>query len=706
MIPFAPKFARPFSLTALVIPSFSALYLTPQVIAGNLEGGTVAKTEISGMAALRLPANQGDFIGCHDSSSTLYCHDQFGADRGSITLTGATFTDAEGVAVTLEATPRVIIGAFGDNAASRTTKQLFIFDEPVLTGGAITIPNDGSWQQVDFVYPASPLWSGGTNRGDAETMFVADGKIYIVSKREAIPKLFSLPLQASYSGTQTMTYEGEIYDIPDVTGVTTGNAVDGCVSSDGYHVLIKTYGQVWRWSRTTTATTIPALLATAPEEMSYVGLGNHPTQEPQGESICFNHDDTAVYFLSETGGGSTAINFPLFKSTLSTVSDILELTLQSGVSGYASSEDTYVNQGLNEGTNFSSETSFIADKNPSDERFGLLKFGDVDTLMDANETVVGAALDLFITSEGISFSVYEITNPAKAWSAGTVTWTSLGGIVVGTDTPATPCASVSAIDTRAGAIQLALDPAVVARWKANPADNLGLLFVGTDVSDGLQFTSNEDATVGNRPKLVVHYNPDPNVVVPPVVLEVQQGLSGYTGGEDTYWWQAGTGANTDYSTVASIVSDNNPTDWRYAYHKWGGLDALIPSGSTITSAEIDFYVNTEGQGLDMHQILSALDPTLSYNGLIAAGKSLARDGVDVAATASANWPGLNNYVGPITLASTTELVALVQSWADSDAVNHGLLGVGTDVGDGQQIDSNESVTQGRRPLLRITYTTP
>jgi hypothetical protein len=684
---------------------YGPLYLTPQVVAGNFVGGTGAKGEASSMSPLRLAGNQGSFVSSHDSSSTLYCHDQFGADRGTIVLTGATLTDAEGIAVTMETTPRVIVGAFGDNAASRTTKQLFIFDEPTLTGGTVTIPNDGSWQQVDFVYPSSPLWAGGANRGDAETMFVADGKIYIVSKREAIPKLFSLPLQASYSGTQTMTYEGEIYDIPDVTGVTIGNAVDGCISSDEFHVLIKTYGQVWRWSRETTDTTISTLLATVPEEMSYVGLGNHPTQEPQGEAISFNHDDSAVYFVSETGGGSSATNFPLFKSTLSTVPTILELTLQSGVSGYAASEDTYVQQGINEGTNFSTEISFIADKNVSDERFGLLRFDDVNTLLDSAATVVGAALDLYIANEGISFAVYEITNAAKAWTASTVTWTSLGGVTVGIDTPGNPCASVSGIDTRAGAIQLALDPAVVARWKANPAANLGLLFVGTDEADGLQFTSNEDATAGNRPRLVVQYNPDPNALVP-ITLEVQHGLAGYTGGEDTFWWQGGAGAGTDYSTAVSIISDKSASDERFAYHKWGGLDALIPVGSTVSEVEIDLYVNTEGQGMDMHELLSAFDPTLSYNDLITAGKSLALNDVDVASAASANWVGLDTYVGPITLPSTAELVALVQSWVDDDAANNGVLAVATHASDGQQVDSNESVTQTRRPLLRVTYTNP
>ena len=72
---------------------------------------------------------------------------------------------------------------------------------------------------------------------------VGDNKIYLISKRETVNKIFSLPLQSSYSGTQTMTYEGEMNaTVAEETGgiISPANAVGAGLSQDGLHVLVKT----------------------------------------------------------------------------------------------------------------------------------------------------------------------------------------------------------------------------------------------------------------------------------------------------------------------------------------------------------------------------------------------------------------------------------------------------------------------------------
>lgn len=678
------------------------LYLGSPLVSGNFVGGTSSRNEISGGAVARLAANEGKFFLNDDSSSTIYCTDQYGADEGSFSLTGASITDAEAIAVTNESTPRVIIGAFGDNAASRTTKQLFIFDEPVITGSAETV--DGAdWEQVDFQYPASPLWAGGNNRGDAEAMFVADSKIYIISKREAIPKLFSLPLQSSYSGTQTLTYEGEIYDIPDVTGVTVGNVVDATISSDELHVVVKTYGQVWAWSRVDTSTDIPTLLATAPTEMPYVGLGNHPDSEPQGETIMFNHDDSAIHYLSEQGTGSVADNFPLFKSFVAGAQNTQEITYQQGVGGYSGCADTYIWSASNSAINYGSDATFIVDNNASDDRFALLRFSDIEATFPAGATLFGAALNLHIITEGISMEVYQLTNAAKSWAEGTVTWDSIGGIVIGTDTPAEPCGVVLATDTRVGAIQVTIDPSVIQGWLDNPSSNYGFVFAPTDL-DGIAFASKDGGTTSQNPELLLQYTPDPDIVVP-VEVTFQHGVDSYSSGEDTYWWKDGSGSGDDNSAATTVVSDKNTSDERFGYHKWGALDSTIPSGATITEVEIDLNIDTEGQGIDFFELLSAFDQTDSYDDLVTGGQSLDRDDVDVSSTVAGNWPGVDNYTGPITIASNATLIALVQKWVDTPASNHGLLAVATHPSDGQQVSSNESASTSIRPLLRVTYTT-
>jgi hypothetical protein len=627
-----------------------------------------------------------------------------GEHAGDLTLTGATLTDPEEVSIFNDnGTPRVIIGAFGDNGASRTTKQLFIFDEPVVTGSNITIPNDGSYEQVDFVYPASPLWAGGNNRGDAETMFVADGKIYIISKREAVPKLFSLPVQSSYSGTQTLTYEGEIYDIPDSGGspVTPGNAVGGCMSADGLHVLIKTYDTVWGWSRTSAATDIPTLLNQTPTEYPYVGLGAHPAAEPQGESICFSHDDQAYFTVSETGTGSTATNFPIFVHYRSNVESIQETSVQEGLNGYSGTEDTYINVGENDGVNYGSDPTIIADEDASDDRYAFLKFGGLDTALGSNQTVIGSALVLDIANEGMGFDIYKLTTD---WTEGTVTGTSFGSPAAGVDYDATPIGGTTGLDTRTGSIEVAIDPATVQDWYENPSTNYGMLFISRD-TDGLQFSSKDNGTQSLNPLLKVQHNPDPNLAV----VTFQNGANSYTGAEDTYWWSGigpTPGNETDYSSDTDWFVDVNPADERRGYLKFAGLENTIPAGATITSAELDLHIENEGQGLSLYKMLVAVNDTDTDKNLQDAGYTRTNDGTFAAVATGGSWPGDDGNVDiDITITLNATGIAMVQDWLDNPSNNHGMLFLADHASDGQSVSSSESATQAYKPLLRVTYST-
>ncbi len=179
---------------------------------------------------------------------------------------------------------------------------------------------------------------------------------------------------------------------------------------------------------------------------------------------------------------------------------------------------------------------------------------------------------------------------------------------------------------------------------------------------------------------------------------LQDGLNTYTGTRDTYIF------NTDPTLARgneiTFIQDNE-TNGDITRTSLLSFDlSSIPSGSTITSATLEFNVDTEGQGFNMFRMLQAWDEaTVSYSSL--GNRHYASNGTDAESTVDANWPGNDTYVGPITV---TVPISTIQDWIDGTMTNNGWLMVATDLaGDGQQLSSRESVDQAVRPKLTIGY---
>ena len=277
--------------------------------------------EISGFTALSgHTSNIGMFAAIDDSvADKVFLIDREGDSQGEITLTGISWTDAEAMGSYTSTTDNkryLVIGEIGDNGAVRSTKTFIRFEEPLVTGSDITIAAVDV-EEIVVQFPASPTFvqtpGAGTNRGDSEAFFVCpiDEKIYLMSKREIYNRIYSLPLQTSYTGTQTLTYEGEMNSA--VAALTsTGpssptpmtNATDAAISTDGKSVLIKTYDKVYQFYRSDTSIPWSTIMQnqTPIEDPNYVGLGAGPSQEPQGEALTFDANDTGYYTTSEYSG--------------------------------------------------------------------------------------------------------------------------------------------------------------------------------------------------------------------------------------------------------------------------------------------------------------------------------------------------------------------------------------------------------------------
>ena len=90
----------------------------------------------------------------------------------------------------------------------------------------------------------------------------------------------------------------------------------------------------------------------------------------------------------------------------------------------------------------------------------------------------------------------------------------------------------------------------------------------------------------------------------------------------------------------------------------------IPAGAIILSSELQFYVDTEGQGFNMHRMLVSWDEaTVTFNSI---GAAFCADDTDAESSVNANWPGDDGYTGFITVpvpAST------IQDWIDGTLSN-------------------------------------
>ncbi|MFN0278472.1 MAG: cohesin domain-containing protein [Pyrinomonadaceae bacterium] len=179
----------------------------------------------------------------------------------------------------------------------------------------------------------------------------------------------------------------------------------------------------------------------------------------------------------------------------------------------------------------------------------------------------------------------------------------------------------------------------------------------------------------------------------------QDGVSGYTGTRDTYIY------NVSPATVRGaenlIIQDRNPSnvpeDERTSLLRFDL--SSIPINSTILSAQLDFYVDSEGQGFGMYRMqIPWNEATASFASI--GSRHFVPDGVEAEIARSENWPGVDGYVGPITVSVSP---ATISDWVNGVMVNNGWLMVSAHADDGVQLRSSEHATIANRPKLTVVY---
>lgn len=271
----------------------------PDFLAGQ-PVGTVASAEVdeaSGLAASRM---NDDVLWAHNDSgdpARVFAMNTAGAHLGVYNLVGAGATDWEDIAVAPDPVSgdfHLYLGDIGDNDALRSTIDVYRVAEPAVTAtqDPVTVDLTGV-ETYTLEYPDGAR--------DAETLLVdpASGDLYVISKRDAVPRLYRAGYPQSTTGTITMSFEGLVS-----WGVS--SALDwptaGDISPGGDEILMRSYvaAGLWPWSP-------GASLAEALSASSCAAPVIGPLTEPQGEAIAF--DAAGGYFTVSEGTSQPIYHF-------------------------------------------------------------------------------------------------------------------------------------------------------------------------------------------------------------------------------------------------------------------------------------------------------------------------------------------------------------------------------------------------------------
>jgi len=242
--------------------------------------------EASGLVAS--PQRSGTLWALNDSGRPeLIALDTRGKITGRVRVDGAAVDDWEGIAVgPCGAHSCLYIGDIGDNAASRPRITVYRAPEPAIANGTVTVSD-----VFHATYPDGPH--------DAEALFLAGGRLYIVTKGETGPvALYRFPADLQTSTTMRLERVGGLTSKPDARSRIT----DAAVTPDGQWVALRSRSALVFY-RTSD------LVNGQWRAQSTIDLT--PLKEPQGEGIAFDADGT-VYLAGEGGGKGRAGTFARF----------------------------------------------------------------------------------------------------------------------------------------------------------------------------------------------------------------------------------------------------------------------------------------------------------------------------------------------------------------------------------------------------------
>jgi T5SS/PEP-CTERM-associated repeat protein len=267
---------------------------TPQFSAG-ITRGTIqnsAVTEASGIVASHLNAN---ILWTHNDSghpAQIFPMTPAGANLGTYTISGASNTDWEDIAIgpgPASGAQYIYIGDIGDNNAARSNIAVYRVPEPTVS----TLQQPGNFTlsgavKFTLVYPDGPR--------NAESMFVdpLTRDIYIITKFDQPKHVYRAAYPQSSSGTITLEAVGSF-----TTTSSWLTAAD--ISPDGNEIIVRstatTSGRMY--IRPPGGTIADAFASPTPISIPLLA-------EAQGEAIGFDAQGWGYYTTTELNGTASA----------------------------------------------------------------------------------------------------------------------------------------------------------------------------------------------------------------------------------------------------------------------------------------------------------------------------------------------------------------------------------------------------------------
>lgn len=285
---------------ALTLPSRAAapsLSYEGPTVAGEL--GAPPRNEASGIAASR---RSPDVLWIHDDSGStpaLYAISTRGEMLGTLHVKNVRNTDWEDLAsVTLGHQAWLVIGDTGDNDGRRHRVELHFIEEPSA--------QDVATKRTLIAVPAATVrvtFSDGARDCESLGIDAKERAVYLLSKRDLVPRLYRAPLPAALTPTTDVVAEfvGLVPELARPTGADAFFAglfekgrARPCgmdINAEGTAAVVVTYADVVLYPRAADETWTQAF------SRKPVRLGAHSL--PQAEAVCFSRDGTAIFVGSE-----------------------------------------------------------------------------------------------------------------------------------------------------------------------------------------------------------------------------------------------------------------------------------------------------------------------------------------------------------------------------------------------------------------------
>ena len=213
-----------------------------------------------------------------------------GRIRGKLAIPNATNRDWEDLSSgpgPQENINYLYIAEIGDNTGQHGQYTVYRLPEPK---NLTDVPS--LVERIRFTYPDGAR--------DAETLLLdpQTRDLFVVSKRETKVRLYRLP----YPQSTTSTIKAELLGELPFTFVT-----GGAFSPDGSEIVLRTYANVFHWSRKKGQSVADAMQRTTARDLPY-------RLEPQGEAICFDRENKGYFTVSEKANGiNPTLNYYLRK---------------------------------------------------------------------------------------------------------------------------------------------------------------------------------------------------------------------------------------------------------------------------------------------------------------------------------------------------------------------------------------------------------